>query len=63
MLDHAIAHAGTKGREWRRFVALFLGVFVGGIFGAALFILLLDPFDIVPFSLPRGRPLVSGTMT
>ena len=61
MLEHAIAHAGTKGREWRRFVALFLGVFVGGIFGAALFILLLDPFDMVPFSLPLGRPLVSGS--
>lgn len=45
---------------WRRFVTLFLGTFVGAILGAALFILLLDPYDMVPFSLPIERPLVSG---
>lgn len=46
---------------WRRFVKLFLGVFAGGILTAALLILLLDPFDMVPFSLPIERPLVSGS--
>jgi hypothetical protein len=46
---------------WRRFVRLFLGMFVGGIVAAALFILLLDPYDMVPFSLPIERPLVSGS--
>jgi hypothetical protein len=40
---------------------LFLGTFVGGILAAALFILLIDPFDMVPFSLPIERPLVSGS--
>jgi hypothetical protein len=47
--------------DWRRFVKLFLATFVGGIVGAALFILLLDPYDMVPFSLPIERPLVSGS--
>ena len=46
---------------WRCFVMLFLGTFAGGIAGAALFILLLDPYDMVPFSLPIERPLVSGS--
>jgi hypothetical protein len=51
---------GTRG-NWRRFVMLFLGLFVGGIAGGVLFILLLDPYDMVPFSLPIERPLVSGS--
>jgi hypothetical protein len=46
---------------WRRFTLLFLGMFTGSILGAALFILLLDPYDMVPFSLPIERPLVSGS--
>ena len=47
--------------DWRRFVNSFLTAFIGGVLGAALFILLLDPYDMVPFSLPIGRPLVSGS--
>ncbi|TMJ02136.1 MAG: hypothetical protein E6G97_13255 [Alphaproteobacteria bacterium] len=46
---------------WRRFVLLFLAIFASGMLGAALFILLLDPYDMVPFSLPIERPLVSGS--
>jgi hypothetical protein len=49
------------GANGRRFVMLFLRTFVGAIVAAALFILLLDPFDMVPFSLPIERPLVSGS--
>jgi len=56
----AYAAVGASG-GWRHFVTLFVGTFVGGIFAAALFILLLDPYDIVPFSLPIERPLVSGS--
>ena len=48
-------------RGWRRFAMLFLGTFAGALVGAALFILLLDPFDLVPLSLPIERPLVSGS--
>lgn len=55
------AHTDASTGGWRRFVALFLGTFGGGILAAALFILLIDPFDMVPFSLPIERPLVSGS--
>jgi hypothetical protein len=62
MLEPTQAHSEVTTRDdWRRFVKLFLGTFVGGILGAALFILLLDPYDMVPFSLPIERPLVSGS--
>jgi len=60
MLQQALAQTETSA-GWRRFVLLFLCIFVGGVLGAALFILLLDPYDMVPFSLPIERPLVSGS--
>jgi hypothetical protein len=62
MLRQTQAHSeiGARG-DWRRFVMLFLGLFVGGIVAGILFILLLDPYDMVPFSLPIERPLVSGS--
>jgi hypothetical protein len=44
---------------WRHFTGLFLGVFAGGLAGVALFVLLVDPFGVVPFSLPIERPIVS----
>ena len=47
--------------HWRHFVRLFLGVLVAAMLGGGLFILLLDPLDMVPFSLPIERPLVSGS--
>jgi hypothetical protein len=44
---------------WRSFVALFLGLF-GGLAGALyLFILLVDPYGIIPFSLPVEHRIVS----
>ena len=46
---------------WRRVVRLFLSVFVGALALVYLFILLVDPYDLVPFSLPMERPLVSGS--
>jgi hypothetical protein len=62
MLQQTQQRSQTIARdEWRRFAMLFLGTFVGGILGAALFIVLLDPYDMVPFSLPIERPLVSGS--
>ena len=47
--------------DWRRFTKLFLATFLGGVLGVALFILLVDPYDLVPFSLSIERPLVSGS--
>ena len=55
------AHLKVSASNWRRFVTLFLGTFAGVLAAAALFILLLDPFDMLPFSLPIERPLVSGS--
>jgi hypothetical protein len=45
---------------WTRFVRVFLGVFLGGLAVGGLFILLVDPYGVVPFSLPIERPLVEG---
>jgi hypothetical protein len=62
MLQQTHAHIEVAVRDdWGRFAKLFIAVFVGSVLGAALFILLLDPYDMVPFSLPIERPLVSGS--
>jgi hypothetical protein len=44
---------------WRGFVARFLGVFAGGLAAVSLFVLLVDPYGVMPFSLPIERPIVS----
>jgi len=40
-------------------VRAFLIILLGGMAAAYLFILVVDPFDIFPFSLPMERPIVS----
>jgi hypothetical protein len=52
----------TAGRttSWSRFVVLFLAILTGGLVPIYLFVLLVDPYDLVPFSLPIERPIVSG---
>jgi hypothetical protein len=45
---------------WSRFAALFLATFAGGVAALYLFVLLVDPYDLVPFSPPMMRPVVSG---
>jgi hypothetical protein len=49
----------SKTVDWRGFVFRFIGVLVGGVVGICLFILLVDPYDIIPFSLPIDRRIVS----
>lgn len=49
----------TSAPEWRRFVFVFLGIFAGGFFALCAFIALVDPYDVVPFSLPMDRKIVS----
>src|SRR2546421_13025516 len=62
MLQQAHAQTDVAARGgWRRFVMLFFATFLVGVLGGVLFILLLDPYDMVPFSLPIERPLVSGS--
>ncbi len=50
---------GGKTTTWRDFVRIFLVTLIGVAAGVYLFILLLDPYDIVPFSLPLDRHIVS----
>jgi hypothetical protein len=45
--------------DWHSFVALFIGAFVSLALGAYLFILLVDPYSSIPFSLPIDRKIVS----
>ena len=45
---------------WRRFVELFLGTFVIGVFLICAFVLLMDPYGDVPFSLPLKRYLIDA---
>jgi len=44
---------------WRHFVLSFLATFVGGLAVIQLFVLLIDPYNIVPFALPIERRIVS----
>lgn len=45
--------------DWRRFVITFIGVLLGFFVGLCLFVLLIDPYDMIPFSLPIDRRIVS----
>jgi hypothetical protein len=49
----------SKTADWRGFVFLFLRVLIGGVAGTYLFVLLVDPYDMIPFSLPIDRRIVS----
>jgi len=49
----------SKTADWRGFVLMFLGVLIGGVGAIYLFVLLVDPYDVVPFSLPIDRRIVS----
>jgi hypothetical protein len=44
---------------WRHFAAVFLRIFWGGAAIVFLLILLVDPYHVVPFSLPIERAIVS----
>lgn len=46
--------------SWRGCSRLFLATFVGALTAVAIFILLVDPYGVVPFSLPFDRPIVSS---
>src|SRR2546425_651090 len=62
MMSQQVRGVDAAGRffgTWRRFVVLFLSTFIGGLVATALFILLVDPYDVIPFSLPIKRPIVS----
>jgi hypothetical protein len=45
--------------SWQRVLKLFLAVFVGANMVLYLFVLFVDPYGVVPFSLPLDRGIVS----
>jgi hypothetical protein len=45
--------------SWRASNRLFLGTFLGALAAVYTFVLLVDPYGVVPFSLPFERPLTS----
>ncbi len=45
---------------WRRFAELFIGTFAIGLLLVFAFVLLVDPYDDVPFSLPLKRHLIDA---
>jgi hypothetical protein len=45
--------------SWNHFVAIFFATFFGALAAVYLFVLLIDPYGVVPFSLPIKRPIVS----
>jgi hypothetical protein len=45
---------------WQRFSGLFIGTFAIGLCVVFAFVLLIDPYDDVPFSLPLKRYLIDG---
>jgi hypothetical protein len=49
----------NKTGDWRGFVRTFLAVLIGTAAGCYLFILLVDPYDDLPFSLPIEHRIVS----
>jgi len=59
VLEREIKSPAFETADWRGFVSLFLVAFVCFIVGTYLFILLVDPYDIIPFSLRIDRPIVS----
>lgn len=46
--------------SWRESNRIFLGTFIGVLAAAYLFIVLIDPYGMVPFSLPFDRPIMSS---
>jgi hypothetical protein len=50
--------AGASDADWRRVLKIQLGTLSGGLLVAAGFILLVDPYNVVPFSPPAKRPIM-----
>jgi hypothetical protein len=46
--------------SWRESNRLFLATFIGILAAVYIFILLIDPYGVVPFSLPFERPIMSS---
>jgi hypothetical protein len=56
----AMDSPALRATSWHESNRLFLTTFIGILAAAYIFILLVDPYGVVPFSLPFERPLVSS---
>ena len=56
----AAIHAVTAPTSWQRSNRVFVTTFVGVLAVLYVFILLVDPYGVVPFSLPFERPIMSS---
>jgi hypothetical protein len=58
-LARVMAIAPLRAVTWRASNRTFLGTFIGALAAIYLFVLLVDPYGVAPFSLPFDRPLTS----
>jgi hypothetical protein len=56
-----MARKSARAATWSCFARIFVVTFAGGLAGVYAFVLLVDPYDVVPFSLPIERRIVSIT--
>ncbi len=56
----ATTNAAMQATSWRAANRIFLATFVGLLTTVGVFILLVDPYGVVPFSLPFERPISSS---
>ena len=55
---HKLMAIWLRASSWDRFLKLFAAVFIAALAAVYLFVLLVDPYNIVPFSLPLERRLM-----
>lgn len=58
--SRAVKNPAMQAAGWRDSNRIFLATFVGILTSAYMFILLIDPYGVVPFSFPFDRPIVSS---
>jgi hypothetical protein len=56
----AISSPALQATSWRSSNRVFLATFIGVLAAVYVFILLVDPYGVVPLSLPFDRPIVSA---
>ena len=56
--QHKLMATWLRVSSWNRFLKLFAAVFFGALAAIYVFVLLVDPYNIVPFSLPLERRLM-----
>jgi hypothetical protein len=59
-LARAMPLPPVRAVSWRASNRLFLGTFLGALAAVYLFVLLVDPYGVVPFSLPFKRQLMTS---